>query len=54
MKLLVICSNILHTQIPHHVATSQLNFDKIQITGYRKTQDNKAENLSTDSSNKNQ
>ena len=52
IKLLVICSEIPHTQIPHHVATSQLNFDKIQITGFRKTQDNRARNLRTDSSNK--
>ena len=37
IKLLVICSEIPHTQIPHHVTTSQLNFDKIQITGFHKT-----------------
>ena len=35
---LVICSEIPHTQNLFHVATSQLNFDKIQITGFRKTQ----------------
>ena len=54
IKLLVICSKIPHTQIPHHVTTSQLNFDKIQITGFRKTRDNRTRNLRTDSSNKSQ
>ena len=54
IKLLVICSEIPHTQIPHHVATSQLNFDKIQITGFRKTRDNRTRNLRTNSSNKSQ
>ena len=54
IKLLLICSKIPHTQIPHHVTTSQLNFDKIQITGFRKTQDNRTRNLRTDSSNKSQ
>ena len=39
-------------QILHHVATSQLNCDKIQITGFRKTRGNRAGNLRTDSSNK--
>ena len=29
MKLLIICSEIPHTHIPHHVATSLLYFDKI-------------------------
>ena len=43
-----------HTQILHHVTTSQLNFDKIQITGFRKTPDNRTRNLRTDSSNKSQ
>ena len=52
--MLVICSEITHTQIPRHAATSQLNFDKIQITGFRKTRDNRAENLKTDLSNKSQ
>ena len=37
IKLLVICSKIPHTQIPHHVTTSQFNFDEIQITGFTKT-----------------
>ena len=41
-----------HTQIPHHVATSRLNFDKIQITGFRKTRDKRARNLRTGSNNK--
>ena len=41
-----------HTQIPHHVATSRLNFDKIQITGFRKTRDKTARNLRTGSNNK--
>ena len=54
IKLLVICSKISHTQILHHVTTSQLNFDKIQITGFRKTRDNRTRNLRTDSSNKSQ
>ena len=54
IKLLVICSEIPHTQIRHHAATSNLNFDKIQITGFCKTRDNIARNLRTDSSNKSQ
>ena len=54
IKLLVICFKIPHNQIPHHVTTSQLNFDKIQITGFRKTRDNRTRNLRTDSSNKSQ
>ena len=37
IKLLVICSEIPRTQMLHHVTTSQLNFDKIQITGFHKT-----------------
>ena len=37
IKLLVICSEISHTQIPHHVATSQLDFDKNQINAKRET-----------------
>ena len=45
-------SEIPHTQVPYHVATSQLNFDKIQITGFRNTRDNRARNLRTGSSNK--
>ena len=52
IKLLVICSEIPHTQIPDHVTTSQLNFYKIQITSFRKTQDNRTRNLRTDSRNK--
>ena len=54
IKLLLICSEISHTQIPHHVATSQLNFDKVQITDFHKTRDNRAGNLRTDSGNKSQ
>ena len=34
------------------MATSQLNCDKIQITGFRKTRGNRAGNIRTDSSNK--
>ena len=52
--MLVICSEIPHTQVLHHVETSQLNCDKIQITGFRKTQENRAGNLRTDFSNKSQ
>ena len=54
IKQLVICSEIPYAQIPHHVATSQLNCDKIQITGFHKTKDNRAGNVRTDSSNKSQ
>ena len=54
LKLLVICSETPNTQIPHHVTTSQLNFDKIQITDFRKTRDNRTRNLRRDSSNKSQ
>ena len=50
IKLLVIYSEIPHTQVPHHVTTSQLNFDKSQINGLRKTRDNRTKNLRTDSS----
>ena len=54
IKLLLICSEISHTQTLNHVETSQLNNDKIQITGFRKTRDNTAGNLRTNSSNKSQ
>ena len=54
IKLLVICSKIPHTQIPQHVTTSQLSFDKIQIDGLYKMPDNRTGNLRTDSSNKSQ
>ena len=37
IKLLVIYSEISHTHILHYVTTSQLNFDKIQVTGLRET-----------------
>ena len=52
--MLVICFEIPNTQTPHHVATSQLNIDKIQITGFRKTQDNRKRNLRTEPNNKTQ
>ena len=48
----IICSEIPHTQIPHYVATSQLNCHKIHIPGFHKTRDNRTKNLRTDSSNK--
>ena len=54
IKLLVICFEIPHTQIPYHLATSLLNIDKTQITGFRKTRDNRTRNLRIDSSNKSQ
>ena len=54
IKLLVICSKILHTQIPHHATTSQLKLDKIQVTGLSKTRDKRTRNLRTDPSNKSQ
>lgn len=53
-KLFVICTEITDTQILHHVATNQLNRKKSQMTSFYKTQDTKAENLKTDSSNKSQ
>ena len=37
IKLLIIFSEIPCTQILHHVTTSQMNFDKIQITAFCKT-----------------
>ena len=54
IKLLVICSEIPHIQILHHVASRLLYFDNIQINGFRKTLDNRAGNLKTDLSNKSQ
>ena len=51
VKLLVICSEISHTPILHHVSTSQLNSDKIQLTGSSKAWDNRAGDHRTDSSN---
>ena len=54
IKLIVICSEIPHTQFTHHVATSKLNFDKIQITGFHKTLDNRTRNLRAEASNKSQ
>ena len=35
---------ISHTQILHRVATSQLNCDKSQITGFHKARDTRARN----------
>ena len=52
IKLLVMYSKIPQTQIPHHMTTSQLNFNKIQIISFRKTVDNCRRNLRTDSSKK--
>ena len=52
IKLLVICSEIPHTQILHHMATSQLKCDKVGIPGFCKMRGNRAGNLRTDSSNK--
>ena len=37
----------------HYVATSQLNRDKSQITGFHKMRDTKADNRRKESSNKN-
>ena len=54
IKLLVIYSYIPHSQVSNHVVTGQLNFDKIQITDFRKTRNNRAGNLRTDSGNKSQ
>ena len=54
IKWLVICSEIPHTQIQHYVATSQLNCNKIQVTGFHKMQDNRTGNLRTNFSNKSQ
>ena len=47
VKLFVICFEIPHTQIPHHVATSQLNPNKSQITGFHKMRDTRAGNPRT-------
>ena len=48
IQLLVTCSEIPHTQILHHVATMQLDYNKSQITGFRKTRDNRTGKLRTD------
>ena len=53
-KLFAICSEVPHSQILHHVATSQLNRNKNQITCFHKTRDTRAGNLRTDYSNKTQ
>ena len=52
IKPFVICSKIYHTQIPHHVATSELNRNKNQVIGFHKMPDARAWNLKTDSRNK--
>ena len=48
IKLLVICSEIPPHPDPASCGNSQLNCDKVQITGFRKTLDNRAGNLRTD------
>ena len=50
--MFVICFEIAHTQIPHHVATSQLNADKSQMTGFHKMRNTRARNFRTESSKK--
>ena len=37
--LFVICFKIPHTQMAHHMALGQLNWDKSQLTGFHKMQD---------------
>ena len=54
VKLFVICFDTPQAQMPHHVATSQLNRDKSKITGFHKMRDTRAGNPRTDSSNKSQ
>ena len=44
VKLFVNCSEIPHTQIPHHVATSQLNSNKSQTTSFHKMQNTRTGN----------
>ena len=39
VKLFVICFEIFHTQIPHHMATSQLHLNKSQLAGFHKIRD---------------
>ena len=53
-KKITICSEILHTQIPYHVATSELNRNKSQINGFHKAGDTRAGNLTSHVSNKSQ
>ena len=50
--MITLCSKIHHTQIPHHVATSELNRNKNQVIGFHKMPDTRAWNLKTDSRNK--
>ena len=54
VKLFVICSEILPTQMPHNVGTSQLNRDKSQVTCFRKMRDTTGGNPRTESNNKSQ
>ena len=53
-KLFAICLEVPHTQMPRHVATSRLNRDKSQVTGFHKMRDTRAGNPRTESSNKSQ
>ena len=48
----VICFEISHIQIPHHVATSQFNPLKSKITGFHKMRNTRAEDPKTESSSK--
>ena len=43
-KLFVICFEIPNTEIPHHMASSQLNLKESQITGFHKMRDTRAGN----------
>ena len=52
VKLFVICFEIFHTQIPHHMATSQLHLNKSQVTGFHKMRDTRARNPRTEFGNK--
>ena len=52
VKLFVICFEIPHPQIPHHVATSQLNPNKSQITGFDEMRNTRAGNPRTEASKK--
>ena len=54
LKKKIICSEILHTQIPYHVVTSETKQNKSQINGFHKTRDTRAGNLTSHVSNKSQ
>ena len=54
VKLFVNFSKILHTEIPHHVATSQLNPNKSQTTGFQTMRNTRTGNPRTESSKKKQ